>query len=98
MVHGLMILITDMSGSPMKLKDSILMAQVAIGYLQYLAGPGSLIIHGAGRRFTMDGGTMTLTTGGFGFPVMNGARHGSPGEDVIIIMDGHPWVRALPSR
>jgi len=53
-------------------------------------GHGFPIIHGDGRRFTMAAGTPIHITDPYGFLVMNGGRDGLPGEDPVIITDGHP--------
>ena len=51
-------------------------------------GYGYLIIHGAGRRFTMGVGFMILFTDGCGFRVTTGLPHGYPGAVEATIMDG----------
>jgi len=80
---------TDMSGYPMQDPGLLLMRLTVIGYSQIWDGHGFLIIHGDGRLFTMVAGTSILFTDQCGFPITNGARVGSPGEDQQIITAGH---------
>ena len=54
-------------------------------------GHGCLITVGDGRHFIMDDGIMISITAGFGYPVMNGVRPGSHGEEPTVIMDGPRW-------
>jgi len=81
-----------MSGFRMYQPALPLTARTGIGYSPIWAGPGFLIIHGAGRRFTMAAGTLIPSMDPCGFPEMNGVRAGLPGEVQKDITDGPRWV------
>lgn len=61
-----------------------------IGYILTMDGHGLPIMHGAGRRFTTEGGSTMMIMAGCGFLVMIGLPHGLPGAMLETIIVGRP--------
>ena len=78
MGNGSIILNMDMYGAPtVDIEISILTDQRDTGHGQkIMAGFGFQIMSGDGHHSTMVAGSMILMTDGYGFPIMNGGRHG----------------------
>ena len=72
----------------MLMPDFLLIQPMATGSSLPMAGPGFLIIHGAGPLFITVDGFMNLITDGCGFPTTNGDQVGYPGEGQMTITDG----------
>ncbi len=61
-------------------------------------GHGCLIIAGDGRLSIMAVGITINIMAGSGYQIMNGALHGSPGEELRVIMAGLRWNQVLVSQ
>ena len=97
MAPGLTARSMDTYGFPTLPPGLLLITPTVTGYLPTKGGPGFPIIHGDGRLFIMAGGSMILHMEPCGFPIMNGARDGLPGEDRRVITDGPPSDQVLVS-
>ena len=67
---------TAMSGSRIPVLILSPIQQMVIGYYLTMAGHGYPITNGDGHRSIMDVGISINITDGFGYPTMNGVRHG----------------------
>jgi len=75
------------------LRDLFLTKQLVTGHIQIMAGPGSPITVGAGRRSTTVAGPIRMNTAGSGFQVTNGLLPGFAGAAAATITAGRHWLQ-----